>query len=85
MYDGHDRERQLPHPALKQLADRVNATLDVSTTKKRPVEDGFEVLSNVENDPKWSSVTREAKQTAPGPIGVAQRRASSASSSAECP
>jgi len=46
------------------------ATFDVSTTIKRPVEDVFAVLSNVENNPKWSSVALEAEQTSPGPIGV---------------
>jgi len=46
------------------------ATFDVSTTIKRPVEDVFAVLSNVENNPKWSSVALEAQQTSPGPIGV---------------
>jgi len=46
------------------------ATFDVSTTIKRPVEDVFAVISNVENNPKWSSVALEAQQTSPGPIGV---------------
>ena len=46
------------------------ATFDVSTTIKRPVEDVFAVISNVENNPKWSSVALEAEQTSPGPIGV---------------
>ncbi len=46
------------------------ATFDVSTTIKRPVEDVFAVLSNVENNPKWSSVALEAKKTSEGPIGV---------------
>ncbi len=45
-------------------------TFDVSTTIKRPVADVFAVLSNVANNPKWSSVALEAKQTSPGPIGV---------------
>jgi uncharacterized membrane protein len=46
------------------------AKFDVSTTIKRPVEDVFAVMSNVENNPKWSSVALEAEQTSPGPIGV---------------
>ena len=46
------------------------ARFDVSTTIKRPVEDVFAVMSNVENNPKWSSVALEAEQTSPGPIGV---------------
>ena len=32
------------------------ARFDVSTTIKRPVEDVFAVMSNVGNNPKWSSV-----------------------------
>jgi len=27
-------------------------------------------MSNVENNPKWSSVALEVEQTSPGPIGV---------------
>lgn len=46
------------------------ATFDVSTTIKRPVEDVFAVIGNVENSPKWSSAALEAKQTSPGPMGV---------------
>lgn len=46
------------------------ATFDVSTTIKRPVEDVFAVISNVENGPRWSSAALEAEQTSPGPIGV---------------
>lgn len=46
------------------------ARAEVSTTIKRPVEDVWAVISNVENNPKWSSFALEAKQTSPGPIGV---------------
>ncbi len=46
------------------------AKFDVSTTIKRPVEDVFAVIGNVENSPKWSSAALEAKQTSPGPMGV---------------
>ena len=46
------------------------ATFNVSTTIKRPVEDVFAVLSNVENNPKWSSAALESEQTSAGPIGV---------------
>ncbi len=46
------------------------ARMDVSTTIKRPVEDVWAVMSNVENNPKWSSFALEAKQTSTGPIGV---------------
>ncbi len=46
------------------------AKFDVSTTIKRPVQDVFAVISNVENNPKWSSAALESKQTSAGPIGV---------------
>ncbi len=46
------------------------ARAEISTMIKRPVEDVFAVISNVENSPKWSSGAIEAKQTSPGPIGV---------------
>jgi uncharacterized membrane protein len=54
-------------PALEEA---IMARVEVSTTIKRPVEDVFAVISNVENNPKWSSAALEAKQTSPGPIGV---------------
>ncbi len=46
------------------------ARAEVSTTIKRPIEDVWAVISDVENNPKWSSVALEAKRTSPGPIGV---------------
>ncbi len=46
------------------------AQVEISTTIKRPVEDVWAVISNVENNPKWSSAALEAKQTSTGPIGV---------------
>jgi uncharacterized membrane protein len=46
------------------------AIAEVSTTIKRPVEDVWAVISDVGNNPKWSSFALEAKQTSPGPIGV---------------
>lgn len=46
------------------------ARVEISSMIKRPVEDVFAVLSNVENNPKWSSSALGAKQTSPGPIGV---------------
>ena len=46
------------------------AQMEISATIKRPVEDVWAVISNVENNPKWSSAALEAKQTSPGPIGV---------------
>jgi uncharacterized protein YndB with AHSA1/START domain len=36
----------------------------------RPVEDVFAVLSNLENNPKWSSAFLEVKKTSDGPIAV---------------
>jgi uncharacterized membrane protein len=46
------------------------ARVEVSTTINRPVEDVWAVISNVEDNPKWSSAALEAKKTSPGPIGV---------------
>lgn len=46
------------------------ARAEVSTTIKRSVEDVFAVISNIENNPKWSTGVLEAQQTSPGPIGV---------------
>ena len=46
------------------------AKAEIRTTIKRPVEDVFAVLSDVENSPTWSSSSLEAKQTSAGPIGV---------------
>jgi uncharacterized membrane protein len=36
----------------------------------RPVEDVFAVLSNAENNPKWSSAFLEVNKTSEGPVGV---------------
>ena len=46
------------------------ARAEVSTTIQRPVEDVFAVISDLENNPKWTSGVLDAKQTSPGPIGV---------------
>ncbi len=46
------------------------ARAEFSTMIKRPVEDVWAVISNVENNPKWASSALEAKQTSAGPIGV---------------
>ena len=46
------------------------ATAEMSTTINRPVQDVFAVISNVEDNPKWSSAALEVKQTSAGPIGV---------------
>ena len=52
------------------LEDRVMAIADINTTIKRPVEDVFAMVSNIENNPKWSSGVLEAKTTSVGPIGM---------------
>jgi hypothetical protein len=52
------------------LEDRVMAKAEISTTIKRPVEDVFAMISNIENNPKWSSGVLEAKITSVGPIGM---------------
>ncbi len=44
--------------------------IESSVVINRPLEDVFAVLSNVENNPKWSSVFLEAEKTSAGPIGV---------------
>jgi uncharacterized protein YndB with AHSA1/START domain len=44
--------------------------IEATTIINRPVEDVFEVLSNAENNPKWSSAFLEVKKTSEGPIGV---------------
>jgi len=44
--------------------------IETSIVINRPVEEVFAVLSNVENNSKWSSAFLEAKQTSAGPIGV---------------
>jgi len=36
----------------------------------RPVEEVFAVVSNLENNPKWSSAFLEVKKTSEGPVGV---------------
>ena len=46
------------------------AKFETSTVINRPLEEVFALLSNAENDPKWQSVTIEAKKTSDGPIGV---------------
>ncbi len=44
--------------------------IETSVAINRPVEEVFAVLSDVENNPKWSSAFLEAKKTSEGPIGV---------------
>ncbi len=44
--------------------------IETSIVINRPVEDVFAILSNVENNPKWSNVFLDARKTSDGPIGV---------------
>ncbi len=44
--------------------------IESSIVINRPVDEVFAVLSNIENNPKWSSGFLEAKKTSQGPIGV---------------
>ena len=46
------------------------AKIETSIVINRPVEEVFAVVTNVENNPKWSSAFIEAKKTSAGPIGV---------------
>jgi len=46
------------------------ATLELSIVINRPVEEVFAFVSNPENNPMWSSVSKEVKITSAGPIGV---------------
>ena len=36
----------------------------------RPIDEVFEFVSNVENNPLWQSSVVEGRQTSPGPLGV---------------
>jgi uncharacterized membrane protein len=44
-----------------------------SITIDRPIDEVFAVISDVENDPKYSSQVVEAQRTTPGPIAVGSR------------
>ena len=44
--------------------------IDYSTVINRPVEEVFALLSNVENNPKWSSAFLEVEKTSEGPVGM---------------
>jgi uncharacterized protein YndB with AHSA1/START domain len=46
------------------------ATLEISIVINRPIEEVFACVSNPENIPKWSSLSREVKITSAGSIGV---------------
>jgi len=45
-------------------------SIEVSTTIDRPVDEVFRLVSHIENNPKWSSMVLEARQTTPGPPGL---------------
>ncbi len=44
--------------------------IEHSTVIRRPVEDVFAVVSDVEGWPRWNKTAREARQTSPGPVGL---------------
>jgi uncharacterized protein YndB with AHSA1/START domain len=44
--------------------------IESTTLFSRPIEEVFAVLSNLENNPKWSSAFLEVKKTSQGSIGV---------------
>ena len=46
------------------------ATLELRIVINRPSEEVFAFVSNPENIPKWSSLSREVKILSAGPIGV---------------
>jgi uncharacterized membrane protein len=50
----------------------VNDMLKIESTTviNRPIEDVFAVLSNLENNPKWSTAFLEVEKTSQGPISV---------------
>ncbi len=43
---------------------------ETSVTINRPIEEVFEFLTTIENNPQWQSSTLEAKQTSEGPVGL---------------
>ena len=44
--------------------------IESSIVINRPVEEVFAVVSNLENNPRWSSAFLEVQKTSEGPIGV---------------
>jgi len=46
---------------------------ELSTVIKRPIDEVFAVLDNLENDLKWRSEWVDAKKTTEGPIGIGTR------------
>ena len=44
--------------------------IESTTIINRPIEEVFGVLSNVENNPKWSAAFLDVNKTSEGPIGV---------------
>ncbi len=43
---------------------------ETSVTINRPIEEVFDFVTTIENNPQWQSSTLEAKRTSEGPIGV---------------
>jgi uncharacterized protein YndB with AHSA1/START domain len=46
------------------------ARFEQTMVTNEPAERVFALLSNPENDPRWSSASRQTRKTSPGPIGV---------------
>jgi hypothetical protein len=46
---------------------------ELSIMIKRPIEESFAVLANLENDPKWHSAFVETRNTSGGSLGVGAR------------
>jgi len=44
--------------------------IEHTTVIRRPVEDVFAVVSDVEGWPRWNRTAREARKTSPGPAGL---------------
>ena len=49
------------------------SALEKSIEIKRPIEEVFAVLANLENDAKWRQEFVETKKTSEGPIGIGAR------------
>jgi hypothetical protein len=45
-------------------------SIEVSTTIERPTDEVFGLVTHIENNPMWSSMVLEARQTTPEPPGV---------------
>jgi len=44
--------------------------IEHTTVIRRPVEDVFAVVSDVEGWPRWNRTARAARKTSPGPVGL---------------